>query len=105
MQEYDQRLTLYQEENLQFKLGEDPFSKDPEEVPIQLQLEVIELQASFVCKTKHKESSLLNFYRSLNYKPCPICKESTEYFWQYQHVQTNFFDYEYEQVQAVLFFV
>ena len=39
---------------------------DPEEVLIQLQLEVIELQASFVYKTKHRESSLLDFYRSLN---------------------------------------
>ena len=66
MQEFDRRFTLSQEENLQFKLVEDPFSMDPEEVPIQLQLEVIELQASFVYKTKHRESSLLDFYRSLN---------------------------------------
>ena len=35
-------------------------------MPIQLQLEVIEQQASFVCKTKHRESSLLDFNRSLN---------------------------------------
>ena len=43
MQEFDRRLALSQEENLQFKLVEDLFSMDPEEVPIQLQLEVIEL--------------------------------------------------------------
>ena len=66
MQEFDRRFTLSQEENLQFKLVEDPFSMDPEEVPIQLQLEVIELQTSFVYKTKHRESSLLDFYKSLN---------------------------------------
>ena len=66
MQEFDRRFTLSQEENLRFKLVEDPFSMDPEEVPIQLQLEVIELQALFVYKTKHRESSLLDFYRSLN---------------------------------------
>ena len=65
MQEFDRRLTLSQEENIQFKLVEDPFPMNPEEVPIQLQLDVIELHASFVCKTKHIESSLLNFYRCL----------------------------------------
>ena len=66
MQEFDERLTLSQEENLQFKLVEDPFSMDPKEVLIQLQMEVIEQQALSVCKTKHSESSLLDFYRSLN---------------------------------------
>ena len=66
MNEFDQRLTLSQEKNLQFKMVERPFSMDPEEVPIQLQLEVIELQASSVCKTRHRESTLLDFYRSLN---------------------------------------
>ena len=49
MQEYDRQLTLCQEENIQFKLVEDPFSIDPEEVPTQLQLEVIELQAWRLC--------------------------------------------------------
>ena len=39
---------------------------DPEEVPIRLHLEVIELQASSVCKTKHRKSSLLDFCRYLN---------------------------------------
>ena len=66
MQELDRRLTLSQKENIQFKLVENPFSMDSEEVPIQLQLENIELQASPVCKIKHSKSSLLDFYRSLN---------------------------------------
>ena len=66
MQELDRRLALSQDENLQFEQVEDTFSMDPEEVPIQLQLKVIELQASSMCKTKHRESSLLDFYRSLN---------------------------------------
>ena len=66
MQEFDRRLTLSQEENLQFKLDDDLFSMNPEEVPIQLQLEVIKLQASSVCKIKHRQSSLLNFNRCLN---------------------------------------
>ena len=39
---------------------------DPEEVSMQLQLEVIELQASSDCETKDRESSLLNFYSRLN---------------------------------------
>ena len=65
-QEFDRRLTFSQEDNLLFKLVEDPFSVNPEEVPIQLQMEVIDLQNSSVYKIKHRESSLLNFYRSLN---------------------------------------
>ena len=65
-QEFDRRLTFSQEDNLLFKLVEDPFSMNPEEVPIQLQMEVIDLQTSSVYKIKHRESSLLNFYRSLN---------------------------------------
>ena len=66
MQEFDRRLTLSQEENFLFKLVEDSFSMNPEEEPMQLQMEVIELQASSVCKTKHRESSLPDFYRILN---------------------------------------
>ena len=66
MQKYDRRLTSSQEENLQFKLVEDPFSMNPEEELIKLQLEVIEPQASSVSMTKHRESSLLDCYRSLN---------------------------------------
>ena len=66
MQEFDRQLTLSQEENLQLKLVEGPISVDSEEVPKQLQLEVIELQVSSVCKTKHREGTLLDFYRSLN---------------------------------------
>ena len=70
MQEFNQRLTLSQEESLQFKLIEDPFSMDPEKVPIQLQLEVVKVQASSMCKNKHRESSLLDFYKSLNSDRC-----------------------------------
>ena len=70
MQEFDRRLTLSQKENLQFKLVEDTFSMDLEEVPIQLQLEVIELQASSVCKTKQRKqpARLLQKSEQLNYK-------------------------------------
>ena len=55
IQEFDRRLSLSQKENLQFKLIEDPFFMDPEEVPIQLQLEVIEPQTSSLCKTKQRK--------------------------------------------------
>ena len=84
MQEFDRRLTLSQEEHLLFKLVENPFSMDPKEVFIQLQLEVIELQASFVCKIKRRESSLLDFYRNLNsdkYKnPAQLAKKKLSIF-------------------------
>ena len=65
MQAFDRRLTLSQKKNLQITLVEDPFSMYPKEVTIQLQLEVIELQVSSMCKTKRRESNLLDVYRSL----------------------------------------
>ena len=57
MQDFDRRLILSQEENIQFKLVEDLFSIDPEEVPIQLHLEVIELQASRLCARLNTEKA------------------------------------------------
>ncbi|CAM2113588.1 unnamed protein product [Caretta caretta] len=48
IEEFDGRLTLSKEEDVQLKLIEDPFSVDPEEVPLDLQLEVIDLQCSAV---------------------------------------------------------
>ena len=48
---------LSQDKNLQFQLVEDPFSMDPEEVPIQLQLKVIELQASRFCARLNAEEA------------------------------------------------
>ncbi|XP_034615326.1 general transcription factor II-I repeat domain-containing protein 2-like [Trachemys scripta elegans] len=65
-EEFDRRLTLSKEEDVQLKLIEDPFSVDPEEVPLDLQLEVIELQCSAVYRNKHRESSLQDFYKSLD---------------------------------------
>ncbi|CAM5094862.1 unnamed protein product, partial [Eretmochelys imbricata] len=63
IEEFDRRLTLSKEEDVQLKLIEDPFS---EEVPLDLQLEVIELQCSAVYRNKHRESSLQDVYRSLD---------------------------------------
>uniref|UniRef100_A0A674I7K9 SPIN-DOC-like zinc-finger domain-containing protein n=1 Tax=Terrapene triunguis TaxID=2587831 RepID=A0A674I7K9_9SAUR len=65
IEEFDRRLTL-SKEDVQLKLIEDPFSVDPEEVPLDLQLEVIELQCSAVYRNKHRESSLRDFYKSLD---------------------------------------
>ncbi|CAM2109005.1 unnamed protein product [Caretta caretta] len=65
IEEFDRRLTL-SKEDVQLKLIEDPFSVDPEEVPLDLQLEVIEFQCSAVYRNKHRESSLRDFYKSLD---------------------------------------
>ncbi|CAM5151831.1 unnamed protein product [Natator depressus] len=66
IEEFDRRLTLSKEDDVQLKLIEDPFSVDPEEVPLDLQLEVIELQCLAVYRNKHRESSLRDFYKSLD---------------------------------------
>uniref|UniRef100_A0A674K1K9 SPIN-DOC-like zinc-finger domain-containing protein n=1 Tax=Terrapene triunguis TaxID=2587831 RepID=A0A674K1K9_9SAUR len=66
IEEFDRRLTLSKDDDIQLKLIEDPFSVDPEEVTQDLQLEVIELQCSAVYRNKHRESSLWDFYKSLD---------------------------------------
>lgn len=62
----DKRLTLTTEDEIKFKLTEDPFAVNPEEVSMDLQLKVIELQCSAIYKTKHREGDLLDFYKSLD---------------------------------------
>ncbi|CAM4604779.1 unnamed protein product [Lepidochelys kempii] len=66
IEEFERRLTLSKEEDVQLKLIEYPFSVDPEEVPLDLQLKVIELQCSAVYRNKHRESSLWDVYKSLD---------------------------------------
>ncbi|XP_050795692.1 general transcription factor II-I repeat domain-containing protein 2-like [Gopherus flavomarginatus] len=65
-EEFDRRLILSKDDDIQLKLIEDPFSVDPEEVPGDLQLEVNELQSSAIYRNKHRESSLWDFYKSLD---------------------------------------
>jgi hypothetical protein len=66
IEEFDRRFALSTEEDFQLKMIEDPFSVDPKEVPLNLQLELIELQCSAVYRNKHRESSLRDFYKSLD---------------------------------------
>ncbi|XP_075455203.1 general transcription factor II-I repeat domain-containing protein 2-like [Ascaphus truei] len=55
--EFDRRLTLSNEEDIQLRMIEDPFSVDPAELPFQLQLNIIDLQCSTEYRNKHRESS------------------------------------------------
>jgi hypothetical protein len=65
-QEFEMRLTFSKEEDTLLRLIEDPFSSDTEELPINLQMGVIELQSSSVYRNQHRESNLPEFYRSLD---------------------------------------
>ena len=58
--------TLSSEEELYLKIIENPFSIDPEEAPSRFQMELNDLQASSVYKSKLGESSLKDFYKCLN---------------------------------------
>ncbi|XP_050819799.1 general transcription factor II-I repeat domain-containing protein 2A-like isoform X2 [Gopherus flavomarginatus] len=66
IEEFDRRLTLSKEEDVQLKLIEDLFSVDPEDMPLDLQLEVTELHCSAVYRNKHRASSLWDFYKNLD---------------------------------------
>jgi hypothetical protein len=65
-EEFDRILALSKEEDIQLKMTEDPFSVDPADLPFQLQLNVIDLQFLTDYRNKHRESSLQEFYRSLD---------------------------------------
>jgi hypothetical protein len=60
------RLTFSKEEDTLLRLIEDPFSSDAEELPINLQMEITELQSSSVYRNKHRKSSLSEFCSSLD---------------------------------------
>ncbi|KAL3968683.1 KRAB domain-containing zinc finger protein [Sarotherodon galilaeus] len=47
-------------------LFSSPFSVDPDDAPPQLQLELIELQCDDECRGKHRQCSLVDFYRQLD---------------------------------------
>jgi hypothetical protein len=68
IEEFDRRFNLSkkEEEGVQLKLIEDPFSVDAEQVPLHLQLEVIKIQCSACYRNRHRESSLRDFYKSLD---------------------------------------
>jgi 17beta-estradiol 17-dehydrogenase/3beta-hydroxysteroid 3-dehydrogenase/mitotic-spindle organizing protein 1 len=66
IEEFDRRLTLSKEEDIQLKITEDPFSVDPADLPFQLELNIIDLQCSTDYTNKHRESSMQEFYRSLD---------------------------------------
>jgi 17beta-estradiol 17-dehydrogenase/3beta-hydroxysteroid 3-dehydrogenase/mitotic-spindle organizing protein 1 len=65
-EEFDRRHTLSKEENTLLKVIEDPFPVDPADLPLQLQLNIIILQCSTDYRKQHRESSLQEFYRSLD---------------------------------------
>jgi hypothetical protein len=77
-------------EDVQVNVIENPVSVDPEEVPLRFQLEVIEFQCSAVCRNKHRESSLRDFYKSLDSekykKSYQNCTENIQNFWKRLHM-------------------
>lgn len=68
IEKFDKYLLCLLEEDIQLKLIENPFSVYPEEFPIYLPLEVIELLCSVVYRNKQKQSSLQDFYKNLDRK-------------------------------------
>uniref|UniRef100_H2ZZS8 DUF4371 domain-containing protein n=1 Tax=Latimeria chalumnae TaxID=7897 RepID=H2ZZS8_LATCH len=68
---FAKRFEQFRSERVSFKLFADPFSVDAESVLDDLQLELIKLQCSTVLKSKHREVSLLEFYRALDHTLFP----------------------------------
>ena len=63
--EFKERMYFTDEELVLFKFIQNPFDSDPSILPTELQLETIELQSSDIFKTKHREDTILNFWKSL----------------------------------------
>jgi len=66
MEKLNKGFALSKDEELQFRLIEDIFSVNPEELPIIFQPDVIKLQCSVLYKSKHRKSSLQDFYKRLD---------------------------------------
>lgn len=76
-EEFSRRFSQFRSERAAFKLFADPFSADPESVPDDVQLELIELQCSTALKNRHRELPLLQFYQSLDDTQFPkLCTEA-----------------------------
>lgn len=66
LSEFQQRFKAFESEKSNYDLFRDPFSVAPEDTDPTLQLELIDLQCSPELKSMHRESQLLDFYRSLD---------------------------------------
>nr|CAI5850299.1 unnamed protein product [Callosobruchus analis] len=70
-EEFDSRFLLSGEDKILFKFAENPFSVDANEMPKALQLELIDLQCSDLHKEKHRDGTLLEFYKCLDKNKFP----------------------------------
>ncbi|KAM7310458.1 hypothetical protein ISCGN_007366 [Ixodes scapularis] len=66
LSEFQQRFKAFESKKSNYDLFRDPFSVAPEDTAPTLQLELIDLQCSPELKSMHRESQLLDFYRSLD---------------------------------------
>ncbi|KAM7302595.1 general transcription factor II-I repeat domain-containing protein 2-like [Ixodes scapularis] len=66
LSEFQQRFKAFESEKSNYDLFRDPFSVAPEDTGPTLQLELIDLECSPELKSMHRESQLLDFYRSLD---------------------------------------
>jgi hypothetical protein len=100
IQEFETRLTFSKEEDTLLRLIEGPFSSDAEDLSINLQMEVTELQSSSVYRNKHRESSLPEFYSSLDVTKLKnvkrFCSASLLCIWEYVHMRANLFNDEHD---------
>lgn len=64
--EFQGRFRNFESEKASYDLFRDPFSVAPEDCDTKVQLEVIDLQCSPTLRSMHRESPLLDFYKSLD---------------------------------------
>lgn len=62
---FEKRFTDFESHKLDFKLFGDPFSVPVEEAPEHMQMELIDLQTSDLCKSRFRDLDILDFYKTL----------------------------------------
>ena len=66
LNEFEQRFTIFTELDKEFKIFTSPFTVEPLDVPIDLQLEIIDLQCNSSLKEKFFSNDLKKFYQYLS---------------------------------------
>ena len=65
LQEFEQRLQIFSELEKEFKVFSSPFPVNPSDLPVNIQLEIIDLQCDSDSKNKFAENDLNKFYQYL----------------------------------------
>jgi len=66
LEEFNKRFENFKDKKEVFNFMQDPFSCSVDNLPVECQLEVIDLQCKAELKAAHKDSNILTFFKNLD---------------------------------------